>query len=181
MVKEALRGYLSMASGLTEITAARARAAARSLAEQGEATAGQVSALAEDLIATSRRNRESVLLLVRHEVEQAVRRIGVGASSDVESLTGRVRELERTVRELRARAARAPEPAAPAKAATKAPAKKTGRAKKAGPSKKAGSATKAAPAKKAASATKTAGATKTAKKTAGRTTAAKKSPSGGNG
>jgi len=175
MVKDALRGYLSLASGLTDVTAARARSAARSLVEQGEATASQVSALAEDLIATSRRNRESVLLLVRHEVEQAVRRIGVGASSDVESLTGRVRELERTVRELRARAARAPEPAAPAKAAIKAP------VKKAGPPKKAGPATKAAPAKKAASATKTAGAKKTAKKTAGRTTAAKKSPAGGDG
>jgi len=151
MVKDALRGYLSLASGLTDITAARARAAARSLVEQGEATAGQVSGLAEDLVATSRRNRESLLLLVRHEVEQAVRRVGLGASSDVESLTTRVRELERTVRELRAQAARSPEEsakqpvakkAAPAKkaAATKAPAKKAA-AKKA-PAKK-------APAKKA--------------------------------
>src|SRR5947208_1900296 len=94
MVKEALRGYLSLASGLSDITAGRARAAARSLVEQGEATAGQVSALAEDLIATSRRNRESLLLLVRHEVEQAVRRLGVGASSDVDALTTRVRELD---------------------------------------------------------------------------------------
>lgn len=140
MVKDALRGYLSLASGLTEITAGRARAAARSLVEQGEATAGQVSALAEDLIATSRRNRESMVVLVRHEVEQAVRRLGVGASSDVEALTTRVRELERTVRELRARSARDPEPAAKAPA-TKPATKKT-TAKK--------SAAKKAPAKKAA-------------------------------
>jgi len=126
MVKDALRGYLSLASGLTEITAARARAAARSLVEQGEATAGQVSAVAEDLLATSRRNRESLSLLVRHEVEQAVRRLGVGASSDVESLTTRVRELERTVRELRARATRpAEQPPAQKAPAQKAPAKKT--------------------------------------------------------
>jgi polyhydroxyalkanoate synthesis regulator phasin len=147
MVKEALRGYLSLASGLTDITATRARAAARSLVEQGEATAGQVSALAEDLIATSRRNRESLLLLVRHEVEQAVRRIGVGASSDVESLTTRVRELERTVRELRARATRVPEPAT---SDTAAPAKKASAQKSA--AKKASTkkaAAKKAPAKKA--------------------------------
>lgn len=155
MVKDALRGYLSLAGGLTELTAARARSAARSLVEQGEATAGQVSSLAEDLIATSRRNRESLLLLVRHEVEQAVRRIGVGASSDVESLTTRIRELERTVRELRARATRAPE-AAPAK--QPAPAKKTA-AKKA-PAKK-------TTAKKAAT-----------KKTAAKKTGAKKATSG---
>jgi len=102
MVREALRGYVALANGLTEVTAGRARAAAKALAEQGEATAGQVSALAEDLINTSRRNRESLVLLVRHEVEQAVKRLGVAPSGDVEDLTRRVRELERTVRELKA-------------------------------------------------------------------------------
>ena len=102
MVREALRGYVALANGLTEVTAGRARAAAKALAEQGEATAGQVSALAEDLINTSRRNRESLVLLVRHEVEQAVKRLGVAPSGDVEELTRRVRELERTVRELKA-------------------------------------------------------------------------------
>lgn len=103
MVREALRGYLSLASGLSDVTAARARAAARALVEQGEATAGQVTALAEDLITTSRRNRESLALLVRHEVEQAVRRLGLAAAGDTEELTRRIRQLERTVRELQAR------------------------------------------------------------------------------
>src|SRR3954453_8768423 len=102
MVREALRGYVTLANGLTEVTAGRARAAAKALAEQGEATAGQVSALAEDLINTSRRNRESLVLLVRHEVEQAVKRLGLAPAGDVEELTRRVRELERTVRELMA-------------------------------------------------------------------------------
>src|SRR4051812_30100637 len=102
MVRDAFRGYLALANGLTEVTAGRARAAAKALAEQGEATAGQVSALAEDLISTSRRNRESLVLLVRHEVEQAVKRLGVAPSGDVEELTRRVRELERTVRGLKA-------------------------------------------------------------------------------
>ncbi len=165
MVKEALRGYLSLASGLTDVTAARARAAARSLVEQGEATAGQVSALAEDLIATSRRNRESVLLLVRHEVEQAVRRIGVGASSDVETLTTRVRELERTVRELRAAAAR---PSAPTKAATasKAPAKKPA-AGQAAPVKKSTAPKKSTAAKKSTTAKKPTAAKKPVRRSGG--------------
>jgi polyhydroxyalkanoate synthesis regulator phasin len=144
MVREALRGYLSLASGLTEITASRARAAARSLVDQGEATAAQVTSLAEDLVATSRRNRESLVLLVRHEVEQAVRRLGVGAAGDVETLTNRVRELERTVRELRAQgASTSTTPAPKAPAAKQAPAKKA-TAKKA-------TAKKAPAAKKAAS------------------------------
>jgi polyhydroxyalkanoate synthesis regulator phasin len=102
MVRDAVRGYLALATGMTEVTAARARSAARSLVEQGEATAGQVSALAEDLVATSRRNRESLALLVRHEVDQAVKRLGLAPSGDVAELTRRVRELERAVRELKA-------------------------------------------------------------------------------
>ena len=102
MVRDALRGYLALAGGLSEVTAARARAAARALVEQGEATAGQVTALAEDLVSTSRRNRESLMLVIRHEVEQAVRLLGLGAAADVEALTQRLRRLEQTVRELRA-------------------------------------------------------------------------------
>jgi polyhydroxyalkanoate synthesis regulator phasin len=168
VVKDALRGYLSLASGLSDVTAARARAAARSLVEQGEATAGQVSALAEDLIATSRRNRESVLLLVRHEVEQAVRRLGVGASSDVETLTTRVRELERTVRELRARAAR---PADAPVAAPKAATAKAAPAKKPAPA-KSRTTKKAAP-------TKTTATKKTANKTATKAGSAKRTTRSG--
>ena len=120
MVREALRGYVALANGLTEVTAGRARAAAKALAEQGEATAGQVTALAEDLITTSRRNRESLVLLVRHEVEQAVKRLGLAPSSDVEELTRRVRDLERTVRELKA-AGRSSTPTTPRKKSSAAP------------------------------------------------------------
>lgn len=122
MVRDAVRGYLALASGVTEVTAARARAAAKSLVEQGEATAGQVSALADDLLSTSRRNRESLAVLVRHEVEQAVKRLGLAPAGDVEDLTRRVRELERTVRELKA-ASRPAKKTAPAKSATKSASK----------------------------------------------------------
>lgn len=115
MVRDAVRSYLALANGVTELTAARARAAAKALAGQGEVTAGQVSALAEDLIATSRRNRESLAVLVRHEVETAVKRLGLAPSADVEDLTRRVRELERSVRELKA-GARPPRKAAVKKA-----------------------------------------------------------------
>ena len=100
MVKDALRGYLALASGVTEVTAARARSAARVLVEQGEATASQVTSLAEDLAATSRRNREGLLLIVRHEIESTLRRFGLGAAGDVDALTQRVRRLEQVVRDL---------------------------------------------------------------------------------
>src|SRR3954447_12473485 len=100
MVKDALRGYLALASGVTEVTAARARAAARVLVEQGESTAGQVTALAEDLVATSRRNREGLLLIVRHEVDTALRLLGLGPAGDIDALDQRVRRLEQTLRDL---------------------------------------------------------------------------------
>jgi polyhydroxyalkanoate synthesis regulator phasin len=99
MVKDALRGYLALASGVTEVTAARARSAARTLVEQGESTAGQVTALAEDLVATSRRNREGLVLIVRHEVEATLRRLGLGAAGDVDALNQRVRRLEQALRD----------------------------------------------------------------------------------
>src|SRR3954447_15560422 len=99
MVKDALRGYLVLASGVTEVTAARARAAARVLVEQGEATAGQVTALAEDLVATSRRNREGLVLTVRHEIEATLRRLGRGPAGDLDELNQRVRRLEQSLRE----------------------------------------------------------------------------------
>ena len=133
MVREAVRGYLALATGMTEVTAGRARAAAKALVEQGEATAAQVSSLAEDLLSTSRRNRESLALLVRHEVEQAVKRLGLAPAAQTDDLTRRVRDLERAVRELKASAS-APSNKAPAKKppAKKAPAKASGQRKAAG-------------------------------------------------
>src|SRR4051794_19246130 len=100
MVRDALRGYLALASGVTEVTAARARSAARVLVEQGEATAAQVTALTDDLVASSRRNREGLVLIVRQEVETTLRRLGLGPVGDVDALSQRVRRLEQTVREL---------------------------------------------------------------------------------
>lgn len=129
MVRDALRGYLGLASGLTEVTVARATTAAKALVAQGEATVEQVSALADDLVETSRRNRESVATLVRYEVEQALRRLGLAPADEVVNLTDRVRRLEATVRELRAELAREPGSGTgaagrPADAAEKAPQKK---------------------------------------------------------
>src|SRR3954470_16465759 len=130
MVRDALRGYLALASGVTEVTAARARSAARVLVEQGEATAGQVTALAEDLVASSRRNREGLVLIVRQEVETTLRRLGLGPAGDVDALTQRVRRLEQTVRELSRqpiddRRNAATSPTSPTSAAKKAAAKKS--------------------------------------------------------
>jgi polyhydroxyalkanoate synthesis regulator phasin len=127
-VNEALKGYLALANGLTEVTKARATAAAKALVAQGEAAANQVSSLADDLIAQSRSNREAVTALVRFEVDRALGRVGLASAEEVTELTGRVRALEAQLRAASkpAAAAKAPAQKAPAKkpAAKRAPAKK---------------------------------------------------------
>jgi polyhydroxyalkanoate synthesis regulator phasin len=137
-VNDALKGYLALATGLTEVTKQRATAAAKALVAQGEAAAGSVQAVADDLIAQSKSNREAVTALVKFEVDRALGRVGLATAEEVSELTSRIRQLEKQLRE----AKKAPAKKAPAK---KAPAKKAP-AKKA-PAKKAPA--KKAPAKKA--------------------------------
>jgi len=130
-VKDAIKGYLALATGLTDVTRQRATSAAKALVAQGEATAGQVQSLADDLVAQSKSNREAVVALVRYEVDKALGRVGLVSKDEVDALQARIKSLEAQLR------AGTPAKAAPAK---KAPAKKA--AAKRAPAKK-------APAKKA--------------------------------
>ncbi len=145
-MNDALKGYLALANGLTEVTRQRATAAAKALVAQGEAAAGSVQAITDDLLAQSKSNREAVTALVKFEVDKALGRVGLATAEEVSELTARIRQLEKELREAKKPGAKA----APAKAAAaKAPAAKKAPAKKA-PAKKA--AAKKAPAKKAAGA-----------------------------
>jgi hypothetical protein len=108
MVLDALRGYLQLASGVTEEPRQRAAAAARSLLAQGgdPGTGGpgqlhQVTALAEELVVTSRANRELLLGLIRTEVERTLSRLGIATADEVEALRRSVERLERLMREQR--------------------------------------------------------------------------------
>jgi polyhydroxyalkanoate synthesis regulator phasin len=143
-VRDALKSYLALAGGLTDVTRQRAVAAAKGLVAQGEATAEQVTALAEDLLQQSKSNRDAVSALVKYEVERTLGRVGLASNDEVAELTRRVRSLEAQLRQLDATPA----------ASEGTPADKTAPAKKA-PAKKA--AAKKAPAKKAPSAGTTAG------------------------
>jgi polyhydroxyalkanoate synthesis regulator phasin len=109
MVLDGLRGYIQLASGLTDVTRERARSAAKSLLAQGEAGAGvvvppalraQVGALTEDLLATSRANRALLVNLVRAEVERSVARLGLVSQQELAAASRRSQSLERRVEEL---------------------------------------------------------------------------------
>ena len=126
-VNEALKSYLTLATGLTEVTKQRATAAAKALVAQGEAAAGSVSAITDDLLNQSRSNREAVTALVKFEVDKALGRVGLATAVEVSELTARIRQLEKELREAKkAPAKKAPAKKAPAKkaAAKRAPAKK---------------------------------------------------------
>ncbi|HWL35261.1 MAG TPA: hypothetical protein VNQ77_03625 [Frankiaceae bacterium] len=118
-MRDALKNYLNLASGLTEVGRQRAVAASKALVAQGEATAEQVSSLAEDLIQTSKSNREMITALVRSEVEKALNVVGLATADSVDRLTKRLQSLESALRD-----ASTDKPAAPAKPAAKPAAKK---------------------------------------------------------
>lgn len=140
MVIDGLKAYVQLASGLTDVTRERALAAARTLVAQGEAGVGavlpdairvQVATVTEDLIATSKANRDLMVGLVRAEVERTVSRMGLVSAAELnaatrraEALDDRVHELERALRSARS-AAPAKKSAAKKSAARKSAAKKS--------------------------------------------------------
>jgi len=146
MAFESIRAYVQLASGLTDLTRARAMEAAQgllSLPATGIATgtklATQASALADELLAAATANRSELTTLIRTEVDAAIMtRLGLVPVQKLE-------EVEAEAAHLRAEVARLRSASSPA-AAAKSPAKKAAAAKS--PAKKAAAAK--SPAKKAA-------------------------------
>jgi polyhydroxyalkanoate synthesis regulator phasin len=135
---DAVKNYLELANGVTEVTRQRAVSAAKALVASGEATAEQVGNLADDLLTTSRNNRDTVLALVRYEIDRALVRLGLATSEEISSLAQRLASVEAAVREAigtlgtspdekaqdgRAGSGEQPPPPRPTKRATKAPRK----------------------------------------------------------
>ena len=101
-MRDAVKGYLTLAAGLTEVTRQRATTAAKALVAQGEATAEQVGQLVEELLEQSRSNREAVSSLVTYEVDRTLGRLGLASNDEVAGLLERERALEAEVRQLKA-------------------------------------------------------------------------------
>jgi polyhydroxyalkanoate synthesis regulator phasin len=115
-MQDAWRAYLELAMGLTEAPRKKAQDAVRRVVDQGGATAAQLQALAEELVATGMANREALTKLIRFEVDRALGAVGLATADEVAELARRVRELERQLRE--ARNAPTAVPPAPAAAPT---------------------------------------------------------------
>ena len=122
MTLDGLRGYLALANGVTDVTRERAAAVARALLAQGESSLetvlpgplrAQVATLTEDLMSTSRANRDLLVMLVRSEVERSVAKLGLVAAEELDAAARRARGLEARVAELEDQLARRQTPAAP--------------------------------------------------------------------
>ncbi|HEY0690066.1 MAG TPA: polyhydroxyalkanoate synthesis protein PhaF [Kribbella sp.] len=118
MVMDALRGYVQLANGLTEVTRQRAQQAAKALLQQSgaESLTTRVSDLADEIVATSKSNRQLLQAIVANEVEGAVARLGFARVEEVAALSRRIQKLEGEVAEAHAAAADPSAPAAPAPA-----------------------------------------------------------------
>jgi len=102
-VQDALRAYLELAMGLTEASKKKAEKTVKKVAKElmgkGQATAGQLQSMAEELLETSSSNREALTRLVRVELDRALSRVGLATTDEVASLTARVDALERQSRD----------------------------------------------------------------------------------
>jgi polyhydroxyalkanoate synthesis regulator phasin len=103
---EGLRGYVQLATGVTEVTASKARDAAMSLVNQGLQLTGRtpdvmgsVQDIADDLVATSKQNREMLVGMIRTEVDRTVGRMGFVREDELAALRARVERLEKSQRE----------------------------------------------------------------------------------
>ena len=97
---DALRSYLQLASGLAEVSAAKAKEAAASLAAQGpdtpspEALTIGLQTIAEDLVEQSKTNTDILVGLVKTEVDRAVGRMGFVREEELAAVRRHVQRLE---------------------------------------------------------------------------------------
>ena len=100
-MKDAVIGYLQVASGLTDVTRQRATATAKSILGDGglgsasdKVSVGQVQTLAEEIVAASKANRELLTSVIRAEVDRAVAAFGLATRDDVAALRRQVERLQ---------------------------------------------------------------------------------------
>jgi hypothetical protein len=128
MVFESVRGYVELASGLGDLTRARAMEAAQGLLSvpaaslaTGSKVAAQVSSLADELLVTAAANRSNLRELVRSEVDVAIAAVGLVPAVKLKESQAEAARLRAEVARLRSSSTKA---AAPKAAAAKRPARK---------------------------------------------------------
>ena len=106
MAFESVRSYVQLASGLGELTKARALEAAQGLlalpgADEVTRRAVHASTVADQLLEAARANRASLLTLVRTEIESALQRADLVKATDLEAARTTLSALASEVADLR--------------------------------------------------------------------------------
>jgi polyhydroxyalkanoate synthesis regulator phasin len=97
-VIDSLRTYVTLVTGVTEATAAKAKEVASGLLDQGFARFSgteSVQALADDVLSASEANRAKLVELIRSEIDKAAARMGFVREDELAALRARVERLER--------------------------------------------------------------------------------------
>ena len=107
MAFESVRSYIQLASGLGEMTKARAMEAAQGLltlpgADEVTRRAVQATALADQLLDAARANRANLVALVQAEVETALKRADVARVADLEAARATLSVISAELADLRA-------------------------------------------------------------------------------
>ena len=113
-------------ASMGNLSTTRAQEIAKSVLDK-DAAKDQVSKTAADLMEWSQRNRTRLVELVRGEVRDQLRQMGIATEEEVNALRKRVRDLERTARATGARGGG--KKTSGAKTTTKATARKPASAK----------------------------------------------------
>lgn len=95
---DSLRTYVTLVTGVTEATAAKAKEVASGLLDQGFARFSgteSVQALADDVLSASEANRAKLVELIRSEIDKAAARMGFVREDELAALRARVERLER--------------------------------------------------------------------------------------
>ena len=107
MAFESVRSYVQLASGLGEMTKAKAMDAAQGLlalpgADEVTRRAVQASTLADQLLEAARANRANLLTLIQGEVEAALKKADVARVADVDAARAALTAVTKEIAELRA-------------------------------------------------------------------------------
>ena len=98
MVLDVVRGYWSVAEGLTDITRRRVRDLAELMLVQSSDAADrsgeQVAAIADDILKQGQENKELLIGLIRTEIDRAVGRMGFVREEELAAVRNHVARLE---------------------------------------------------------------------------------------
>jgi len=107
-------------SQATQGTQKRAEQVVRALVRRGEVEAARSERNVEGLLFRVEQNRKAIASIVRSEIEDAVRRLGLARQSDIDRLQAKIARLEAEVR-VQSTPVKASRPPAKKAAAKKAP------------------------------------------------------------